>query len=558
MEYHDGQALRHVGDLPAMGAYRYGEMTAIVLQENDEHQSFAALDERASRVASALTDRGVEPGDRVALYLPNTLQFPESLFGAVRTGAVPVPLNLRMDVETLSYVLEDADVDHLVTSALLAGGMETERASIAAPAEVCESAGVTYRYVPSGEGEGVVDYDTALAEADPEFDRPERAFDDVAIQTYTSGTTGRPKGVLLSHENVLSALAAMTRSGSPDPDSTVLMVLPLFHIPTFVALLGTHLYRGGRTILQAIPDPEGMLDAIETYEVNELPAVPALHTMMYRAYREDPDAHDVSSLDVLGSAAAPLPEDTKRNLTRDFGVVMSEGWGMTETTSVATARPATVYKDAGCVGQPVKDVDLRLVDPETREPVVPADELDPWTGPPKLEFDDEEAVTGEIAVRGPQVFEGYHGLPEKNQAVFDEEGWFYTEDIARVDDDGHLWMVDRADDMIIAGGENIYPAEVEDALYEHPDVAEAAVVAAPHEVKGEAPVAFVVAEAGTTLDETELRRFALERVASYAHPRRVFLVDELPRSATQKVQRYKLETEVEDRLGGPLEPSEKL
>jgi long-chain acyl-CoA synthetase len=173
-----------------------------------------------------------------------------------------------------------------------------------------------------------------------------------------------------------------------------------------------------------------------------------------------------------------------------------------------------------------------------------------------IPFEDEDAVTGEIAVRGDNVFDGYYKLPEKSDAVFDDDGFFYTEDIARVDEDGYFWMVDRADDMIIAGGENIYPAEVEDALYEHPDVAEAAVVGATHEVKGEAPVAFAVLEEGSELTETELRSFALDHVASYAHPRRIFFVDELPRSATQKVQRYKLEEEAETELDGPLQPSD--
>jgi len=149
-------------------------------------------------------------------------------------------------------------------------------------------------------------------------------------------------------------------------------------------------------------------------------------------------------------------------------------------------------------------------------------------------------------------------MAEKNEAVFDDEGYFYTEDIARVDEDGYFWMVDRADDMIISGGENIYPAEVEDALYAHPDVAEAAVVAADHEIKGAAPVAFVVLEAGAAVDEETLREFTLDHVATYAHPRRIFFVDDLPRSATQKVQRFKLEEEAEERLGGPLASSEEL
>jgi long-chain acyl-CoA synthetase len=564
MEYHDGAPLQHADAVLSMGAHRYGEKDAIVSLEYGEAQSFAALDERASRVASALTERGVGAGDRVGLFLPNTLQFPETFFGAMRAGAIPVPLNLRMDVETLGYICSDADVDHLVTSPLLVGGMETDRATVAAPADIAAEASISTRWIPGmgdpdGDADGVVDYDAALEAADPDFDPPERDTDDVAVQTYTSGTTGRPKGVLLSHRNLLSVQESMATSGpSPDPGMTGLMVLPLFHVPTLNTVMGKYLYTGGTVILQARPSGEGMLQAIAQFDINEVPAVPALHTMMYRAYSENPDAYDVSSVEALGAAAAPLPDDTKRNLTRDFDVSMSEGWGMTETAGLVTLRSPAVNKAAGCIGQPLRNLELELRDADTRETVVPANVLNPRSAPADLP-EDEDARTGEIAVRGPQVFEGYHGLPETNEQVFDDEGWFHTEDVGRVDEDGHLWIVDRADDMIIAGGENIYPAEVEDALYDHPDIAEAAVVAAPHEVKGEAPVAFVVPEPDADLDERTVREYSLENVASYAHPRRVFFVDELPRSATQKVQRYKLEEQVEAELGGePLASSEQL
>jgi long-chain acyl-CoA synthetase len=561
MEYHDGGPLQHADGMLAMGAHRYGDHEAIISLEYGETRTFAELDEQVSRVASALADRGVDPGDRVGLFLPNTLQFPETFFGAMRAGAIPVPLNLRMDLETLAFVLSDAGADHLVTSPLLVGGMETDTASVAAPADVASEAGVSTRWVP-GMGDpdaGVVDYDAALADADPEFDPPERDIDDVAVQTYTSGTTGQPKGVLLSHRNLLSVQESMHTGGpSPDPERTGLMVLPLFHVPTLNTVMGKYLYTGGTVVLQASPSGEGMLQAIAQYGINEVPAVPALHTMMYRAYREDPDAYDISSVDTLGAAAAPLPDDTKRNLTRDFDTSMSEGWGMTETAGLVTVRTPAVDKAAGCIGQPLPHLDLELRDPDTRETLIPARATDPLRGPYDLP-EDEADRTGEIAVRGPQVFEGYHGLPETNEAVFDDEGWFHTEDIGRLDEDGQLWIVDRADDMIIAGGENIYPAEVEDALYDHPDIAEAAVVAADHEIKGEAPVAFVVPEADADLDEESVRTFALDHVASYAHPRRVWFVEELPRSATRKVQRYRLEELAAERLGGePLSSSDRL
>ena len=594
MEYHDGRPLRHVGTLPSMLAHRYGEKTAVI-GPTGEH-SYREMERRANGVANVLVDHGVGPGDRVGLYLPNTFQFPEAFFGAIKAGAVPVALNLRMDPDSLTFVLEDAGVDHLVSSPLLVGGLETERATVTAPSELVERAGVGTHYVSGVSDDGVVNYSHAVADAPAEFDVVDRAFDDVVIQTYTSGTTGTPKGVLLSHENVLKTLESLSRTpaGSVDPDDTALFVLPMFHIPTMFAVFGTHVYRGATVVLQALPDPVAMLEAVADHGVTTLPAVPALHTMLWRTYREDPDAYDLSSLETLGAGAAPLPEDTQRNLIDAWGASFTEVWGMTETTSVATVRPATHWKRAGCIGKPVPNVEVKLVDPETRETIVPAEELDPLTGPiDESLFDDEQSSsdersedghlergepTGEIAIRGEQVFMEYYNRPETNAEVFDdwearsasgrsseepgdsrdEQGWFYTADVARVDRDGDLWIVDRADDMIICGGENVYPTSVEDALYDHPAVAEAAVVAAAHEVKGEAPVAFVVAEEDADPTEEELRRFSLERVPTYAHPRRIIFVVELPRSATQKVQRYRLEERLDEHLDGPLEPSDRL
>ncbi|MFC6962552.1 class I adenylate-forming enzyme family protein [Halocatena marina] len=239
-----------------------------------------------------------------------------------------------------------------------------------------------------------------------------------------------------------------------------------------------------------------------------------------------------------------------------WDVPMTEGWGMTETSPAGTTEPSRgVRKAAGCIGPPVPNIELKLTNPDSRETLIEPEELTPFVNA-NIDFDDETQVTGEIAVRGPQVFTGYYERPAKTEAVFDDDGWFYTGDIARVDSDGYFWIVDRADDMMIVGGENVYPAEVEDALYDHPAVAEAAVVAADHEMKGKAPVAFVVTEDGATVDEEELRQFTLDHVATYAHPRRVFFVTELPRSATQKVQRFKLEATASERLGEPLKPTD--
>ncbi|MFW5928947.1 MAG: class I adenylate-forming enzyme family protein [Halobacteriota archaeon] len=548
MEYYDGEPLRHLGDLPAMGAYRYADKTAFEFY--GQTLTYEELDDRARRAADALAREGVEPGDRVGLLVPNELTFPVAYFGAINAGGVAVPLNLRMDPETLVYVVQDAEIDCLVSSRNLAEQAE----------DLAEAAGVETLFTPGADDGPAIDWDEALEDADPDAERPEREFTDVAVQPYTSGTTGDPKGVLHTHETLLTTIESYSSGGLPiDPDDSTLLILPLFHIYGLNALMGSFVYCGAKMVMQAIPNPASMLNAIEQNELTSFAGVPAMYNMMYREYVDKPDEYDVSSLEYAVCAAAPLAEDTRRKIQRDWNVELVEGWGMTETGPAGTAEPVRgIKKEAGCIGLPVDGLEVKLVDPETRETRVAPEDLEPrgmMEG--SLDYDDEAQVTGEIAVRGPQIFEGYHKLPEKNQEVFDEDGWFYTEDIARVDSDGYFWMVDRADDMIIAGGENIYPAEVENALYEHPDVAEAAVVAAPHEIKGQAPVAFVVLEEDAELSEDELRKFSLDHVASYAHPRRIFFVDELPRSATQKVQRYKLEEEAEERVG-TLESSEEL
>jgi long-chain acyl-CoA synthetase len=545
MEYHDGGPLRHMSDLPAMAAHRYGAKTAFVAF--GQELSFAELDDEANRVANVLTDHGVEPGERIGLFVPNTLQFPSAYFGVIRTGAVPIPLNLRMDSETLAFVLDDADVEYMIASPLLAE--EVTR--------LADAAGVETTFLPGVSEAGIVNYSHEIDGASSDFDGPERAYDDVACQPYTSGTTGKPKGVLLTHENLLSTVESYDTGGlNVDAGDSILLVLPLFHIYALNAVMGTFLYTGATMVLQPQPEAEPMLNAISEHAITQFAGVPAMYTMMYREYRKNPGKYDLSSLESVVCAASPLADSTRREIEEAWNVPMTEGWGMTETAPAGTTEPSRgVRKAAGCIGPPVPNIECKIADPATRETLVAPDDLTPFANP-DIDFEDDERVTGEIAVRGPQVFEGYYERPEKNEEVFDDEGWFYTEDIARVDADGYFWMVDRADDMLIVGGENVYPAEVEDALYAHPEVAEAAVVAADHDVKGEAPVAFVVSETEANLTEETLRRFALEHVASYAHPRRVFFVEELPRSATQKVQRYKLEADADERLGEPLQSTD--
>ena len=553
MEYHHGKPVENVGTIPAMAADRYMDRTAFSFMGTEK--TFEEVEAEANQLANGLVDLGVEPGDRVGLYIPNEPLFPVAYFGIIKAGAIAVPLNLRMDPETLVYVLEDSGVDVMVSSAYI----PEDEPGIAWPVDLAEQADVGTLLMPgrSDEARGVRDYSNLTADQPTEFDTVDRASGDIAAQPYTSGTTGKPKGVMLSHDNLLSAIESYNKSGlGIDADFTLVLVLPLFHIYALNALMGSFFAGGGQLNLQPRPEAESLLQAIEQHDAEVFAGVPALYTQMFRVWREDPDAYDLSSLEYVVCAAAPLAEEVRKTIQREWGVVMVEGWGMTETSPAGTIEPvAGARKEAGCVGPPLPGIELKIVDPDTRETRVEPADIRPIPDT-DIDFDDEERVTGELATRGDPVFEGYHGRPEKTETAFDDEGWFYTGDIARVDEDGYFWIVDRADDMILSGGNNIYPAEVEEALYEHPDIAEAAVVAAPHEVKGEAPVAFVVLDGDAEQTEADLRRFALEHVASYAHPRRVFFVDELPRSATQKVQRFKLTEEARERIDGELEPSE--
>lgn len=244
MEYHNGKPLRHMGDLPAMAAHRYGEKTAFVGLGRE--QSFVELDTERKQVANVLLDAGVEPGERVGLCVPNTIQFPSAYFGTISAGAVPIPLNLRMDPETLVFVLEDADVDSVIASPLLAD--ETR--------ELTGAANVERTFLPGVSEDRFVNYSHALSEASTDLDQPERGFEDVACQPYTSGTTGKPKGVLLTHENLLSTIESYDSGGLPtDPDDSALLALPLFHIYALNALMGTCLYTGAKMVLHPGPNP---------------------------------------------------------------------------------------------------------------------------------------------------------------------------------------------------------------------------------------------------------------------------------------------------------------
>ncbi len=542
MEYFKNKRVEHFGLVPDMIADRYADRTVFFFR--DEEQSYREFGRRTSKLASGLAQEGVEPGERIGLYIPNSIQFPESLFATIKAGAIPVPLNLRMPPRTLSYIVEDSDITRIIASPIETNISNPEQAK-----NLAEEGDLERLIIPDGTENETIDYKRLVEEGDPDFEYPDRDFEDHAIQYYTSGTTGKPKGVPLTHKNVLSSVSGYSQAVGPSTEDRILHVMPLYHVYGLTAVLGTFLYRGGSVVFQAEADPELILENIEKYDCNQFPGVPALFRMMWLIYQQDPEKYNTKEhLEEVLCAAAPLDEDTRRNIMTEWEVRFAEGWGMTETSPAGTFRPGSNPKEAGCIGWFLRNMKAKIVDPDTHETRIPWDIIAPW-GEPE---DTHIRMEGELAVKGDPVFNGYYKMPEKNEEVFDDEGWFYTGDIVRMDEDKAFWIVERTDDMILSGGENIYPSAVEEAIMEHSDISDAAVVPAPHKTKGEAPVAFVVLKPGSEVTEDEIKEFTLQRLPTYAHPRRVFFKDSLPQSGALKTQRYKLEDEAEEKLPEPL------
>jgi long-chain acyl-CoA synthetase len=454
---------------------------AIALVDDQGPTTYGELEDRAARAGGALRDLGVQPGDRVAIEAHNAVAFVVSYLGALRVGAVAVPLNTHAPDAELARELSSVE-----------------------PAVVLR---------PPLDGTGEAEPAATVARDDA----------DTAVLLFTAGTAGAPKAAMLMHGNLASNIRqVLDHPGlALTPDDVTLGVLPFFHVFGLNAVLGISLAAGASTVLLDHFDAAGAVRAVREHRVTVLAAVPA----MYHALLEldeaaaSPDA--LASVRLAVSGAAPLGEELFDGMRKRFDVVVHEGYGLTEASPIVTTSAIGRREPApGSIGPPLPGVDVRLVD---------ADATDVLPGDP-----------GEIWVHGPNVFPGYWRDPDATARALTGDGWLRTGDIAVADDAGELSLVDRAKDLIIVSGFNVYPAEVEDVLLDHPDVAEAAVVGEPDPRTGEAVVAFVVAEPRRRPDPDELVAHCARSLARYKCPARVELVDSLPRSFAGKVLRREL------------------
>jgi long-chain acyl-CoA synthetase len=488
----------NVADMLARSAAGHGDKPALVTPAGDSY-TFREVDARASSIAAAVASAGITPGDRVAIAMHNVPGFVWAYFGILRAGGVVIPLNPTLTVPEVRRVLDDSGAS-LVTGVSPAGD--------AARAAVSE-AGI--RYVDAGEWPEGATGAAAHAAAD----------DDLAVLAYTSGTTGEPKGVMLTHANLLANVEQQMAipDAHVEPTDVLLLSLPLFHIFGLNVTLGLVARTGATGVLTDRFEPIECLRLIHQHRVSVMFGAPTMYTALVNT--PGADQYDLSSIRLAISGAAPLPAEVLRRFKELFGVDVYEGYGLTETSPTLTSNRMAEAPRPGSIGKPLPGVEIRLVD--------------------EAGNDVELGDPGEILARGPNVFKGYWNKDDETQRAF-AEGWFRTGDVAVQDEDGYLYIVDRKRDMVIVSGFNVFPSEVEQALIENPKVAEAAVVGVPHAYTGEAVKAFVVLADGASATPEDVVADVQTRLARFKCPREVEIVDALPHLLTGKVLRRALRT----------------
>ncbi|MGW2558626.1 long-chain-fatty-acid--CoA ligase [Streptomyces sp. NPDC001514] len=494
---------------------------AVVL--GDQQLTYAELDAAARRVANLLRSRGIEPGDKVALSCPNLPWFPIVYYGILKAGAVVVPLNVLLKGREVAYHLADSGAKAYFCfegSAELPMGQEGWSGFGEAPG--CEHF-FLMTAAPTDDSpiEGAQTLTAALAGQGAEFETAVTEAGDTAVILYTSGTTGRPKGAELSHANVtMNVLICHKIFGEVEHD-VHLITLPLFHSFGQVVQMNAGLAAGATLVLLPRFDARSALALMQRHAVTFFAGVPTMYWALLEADASDVDLPRIAkNLRMAGSGGSALPVEIHRRFAERFGVTILEGYGLSETSPVATFSPRGEKVRPGSIGRPVWGVEVDLVG-------------DDWSP-----VQDPDAV-GEIVIRGHNIMKGYYNRPEATAEVI-RNGWFRTGDLARRDADGWYYIVDRAKDMIIRGGFNVYPREIEEVLLTHPAVSMAAVIGVPHDSHGEEIKACIVLAPGAELSEEELIAWCKEEMAGYKYPRLVEFFDVLPTNATGKILKREL------------------
>lgn len=475
----------------------YGELLAVV-----------------KKVASAFSKRGLKKGDRVALMLPNTPFYPISYFATLMCGATIVQVNPLYKPDELRYILSDSGATFIVAFEPLSPVVEAVKNDTKLKEIIYASAESASQFheLMQDAGDQVPNI-----EIDPK--------EDVAVLQYTGGTTGRSKGAMLTHYNLVAntiqSAVAINPVSEPGKER-VLMVAPLFHVYGMTSGMNLAFYNGNNLIMLPRFDIEQVVKTIETFKPTNFPGVPTMYIGLLNYAKN----HDIKldSFKSCTSGSAPLPVEVLEQLHEVTGAPVAEGYGLSEASPTTHRNPVVGIQKAGSIGIPFPSTDVKIVDKETGERTLEVGEI------------------GEMIIKGPQVMKGYWNMPEETEQTI-RNGWLYTGDLAKMDEDGYFYIVGRKKEMIIASGYNVYPIEIEDVIYEHPKVLEAAVFGVPHPYRGETIKAVIVPRDGQTLTEEEIIEFCKEKLAAYKVPKIVEFRDELPKTAVGKILKRKLQEE---------------
>jgi len=486
---------------------------AVIL--DDYRLRYAELNGAANKVANALVRLGVRRGDKVALMLPNTPHFPICYYGILKAGATVVPLNVLFKQNEVQYHLEDGDAVALIAWE----GFLGEAAPGFRKAETCHNLVVVQAPGSSAAlPEGAHGFNQLLAENPPTFDTVQTQPSDTAVILYTSGTTGRPKGAELSHFNMFfNAMVSSEKLFSIGPDDVLLATLPLFHSFGQTCVMNVTMFLGATMTMLPRFDPVKAMEVIQRDKVTLFAGVPTMY--FYLLNHPEAGGYDMSSLRRCVSGGSAMPVEVMHAFNKKHNVQIMEGYGLSETSPVASFNHLDRPAKPGSIGTPIWGVEMRVVDPEGK-PLPPGE-------------------MGEVVIRGHNVMKGYYKRPEATAEAI-RNGWFHTGDLAKTDEEGFFFIVDRVKDMIIRGGFNVYPREVEELLYAHPAVAEAAVIGVPDPALGEEIKAVVALKPGQSVAEQDLIDYCKERLAAYKYPRSVEVREGLPKTATGKILKREL------------------
>ena len=496
--------------------------TAIIF--NEMSLTYAQLNGAANQVAQGLIDLGIQKGDKVALSCPNIPYFPIVYYGILKAGGVVVPLNVLLKGPEIAYHLKDADAKVYFcfegTPQLPMGQMGYE--GFQASAECKHMFVMTSDPAGASPIEGVSTLGQLMHGHSGVFDAVPSQMDDTAVILYTSGTTGQPKGAELSHSNMLmNARLADNKLFNFDDRVVHLIALPLFHSFGQTCQMNMGLYQGGTLVLMARFDPDAALMLMDKHNVTSFAGVPT----MYWAILNHPNAEKydlekiAENLDSAVSGGSAMPVEVMKAFGEKYNVKILEGYGLSETSPVASFNHYTRETKPGSIGTPVWGVQMRVVDLEGNE--VPAGEQ------------------GEIVIKGHNVMKGYYKRPEATANTI-VDGWLHTGDVGKMDEEGYFYITDRVKDMVIRGGFNVYPREIEEVLLTHPAVSLAAVIGVPHDRHGEEIKAFVILKDGAAATEDELIEWSKEQMAAYKYPRMFSIVENLPMTATGKILKRQL------------------